>query len=160
MLAACTPHPTNGMPTDYLQRIDKNKHLLLTDPNFIIKLLHLHIYHNFFTFADLILQQIKGTAMGAAFSPSLANIFMWVTLRNFLQTQHITPLLMVRYINDIFILWTNDEQYFLDFMTAPNNFYPSLQFTSTYFHQSTDFLDLTIFKGQLFRTKQWLDIWT
>ena len=52
----------------------KKRHLLLFDPNLIIQLLHTCINFNFFEFASLIFKQIKGTAMGAAFSPTVANI--------------------------------------------------------------------------------------
>ena len=65
----------------------KHRQLLLFDPNLIIQLLQININYNYFQFTDIIFQQIHGTAMGAAFSPTVANIFMSVTLRNFLNTQ-------------------------------------------------------------------------
>ena len=70
-------------------------HLLLFDPNLIIQLLHTCINSNFFEFASMVFQQIKGTAMGAAFSPTVANIYMSVTIRRLLLTQYKPPLLLV-----------------------------------------------------------------
>ena len=43
--------------------------LILYDPNLIIHLLHTNVNFNYFEFAIFFFQQIKGTAMGAAFSP-------------------------------------------------------------------------------------------
>lgn len=50
--------------------------LILFDPNLVIKLLNINISYNYFDFAGLTFQQIRGTAMGAAFSPTIANIFL------------------------------------------------------------------------------------
>ena len=61
--------------------LHKYKHLLLFDPNLIIRLLHLNIRNNFVTFGNCNFQQIKGTAMGAPFSPTMANIYMSVIHR-------------------------------------------------------------------------------
>lgn len=68
----------------------EKKHLIQTDPNFIIKLLHIHINN----FVDLTFQQIKGTAMGAAFSTSLSNIFMSVMLLPLPSSLHTSPITM------------------------------------------------------------------
>lgn len=76
---------------------------MLLDSKFIIKMVHIHINHNYFNFADLTFQRTQGTAMGAAFSPSIANI-MSVIIRKFLAHN---PCYM--YIDDIFILFTNNK---------------------------------------------------
>ena len=54
--------------------------LMLFDTNFIIRLLHLNVNYNYFA---IIFQRIKGTAMGAAFSPVIANIYMSTILNRF-----------------------------------------------------------------------------
>jgi hypothetical protein len=59
------------------------------NPNIILELLAFHINHNIFELADLTLQQIKGTAMGSPFSPTIANIFMSILLEKFwMKTAH------------------------------------------------------------------------
>lgn len=89
--------------TDILQMVYEemrnNRHLLLFDPNLIIRLLHTNIY-NYFEFASLIFQQVNGCSL----FPTIANIYMSVTLRRFLRTRRAKPLLMVRYIDDIFMI--------------------------------------------------------
>ena len=134
-----------------------NPHLFTFDPNLIIQLLHIN---NYFCFAHSTFQQIKGTAMGAAFSPTIANIFMSIIMRTFLHTQVIKPLLLTRYIDDIFLIWTNTERELYSFLADPNSFHPNLRFTHEHSPTSINFLDLTIFKGPQFAFTNLLDIKT
>ena len=120
-----------------------HRDVLLLDPNFIIRLLHLNI-NNFFNFANFIFQQIQGTAMGASFSPTIAKIFMSVP-RNFIKTQPTQPIVLKRYIDDILIIWPANMDIH-NFMTTPNNYHPSIKFTYTCSSTSVDFLDVTIYK--------------
>ena len=137
--------------------LHSQRHLLLFDPNLVIRLLHINVNFNYFEFSTYIFQQVTGTAMGAAFSPALANIFMSVVLRRFLRTQIHHPLLLKRYIDDIFIVWTESRQQLETFLTELNEFHPSLHFTYSLSVKSTDFLDLTIYKGPHFQCTQHLD---
>lgn len=132
-----------------------HRHLLLLDPNLIIQLLQICVNYNYFEFSGFIFQQTTGTAMGAAFSPTIANIFMSVTLRRFLRTQRHHPLLLKRYIDDILIIWTKPQEDLEKFLNDLNTFHPSLKYTFEYSTENTNFLDLTIYKGPHFqRTKQ------
>ena len=132
-------------------------HLLALDPNLIIQLLHINVNYNYFTFADLIFQQIKGTAMGAAFSPTIANIFMSTIIRNFSNTQTIKPLVITRYIDDIFMVWTDTIDNLRIFLINLNSFHSSLSFTHEFSPTTIDFLDLTIYKGLQFHITNILD---
>ena len=118
--------------------------------------LHININHNYFAFANFIFQQIKGTAMGAAFSPTIANIFMSTILDRFLNRQHTQPLLLARYIDDIFMVWTDTTDKLNSFRDL-NGFHPNLRFTHQQSQHSIDFLDLTIYKGTQFNTCNILD---
>lgn len=134
-----------------------NRHLLIFDPNLVIKLLHLNISNTFFTFGNLTFQQISGTTMGALFSPTIANIYMSVILRRFLQHQHTKPHLLQRYIDDIFLIWTDPVDSLQVFLKELNSFHPNLCFTHHLGHDSIDFLDLSIFKGHRFNLTNILD---
>ena len=72
----------------------KKRHLILADPNLIIRLLQVNVNYNY---AGFLFQQTHGTAMGAAFSPTIANIFLSVTLGKFLKTQPCQPLFLKIY---------------------------------------------------------------
>ena len=132
-------------------------HLVTFDPNLIIHLLHTNINYNYFSFAGHIFQQIKGTAMGAAFSPTIANIFMSTIIREFLHTQNKRPLTLARYIDDIFMIWTDTEQELTTFLTELNAFHPNLHFTHQHSLETIDFLDLTIYKDTHFDITNILD---
>ena len=135
----------------------KNPHLLPFNPNLIIRLLHTNIN---FTFADYIFQQIKGTAMGAAFSPTIANIYMSSLIRNFLATQTTTPLIFKRYIDDIFLIWNDTQTTLNRFLSNLNYFHHSLKFTHEHSELSINFLDLKIYKGSAFSYTNILDTCT
>ena len=132
------------------QEMSERRHLFIFDPNLIIKLLHININNNYFEFASFTFQQIKGMAMGSACSPTVANIYMSVTIRKFLRTQNKQPLLLTRYIDDIFIIWIHSQKELDQFMFNLNQFNSSLRYTHQYSTTSTDFLDLTIYKGPNF----------
>ncbi len=74
---------------------------LICDPNLIMQLLEFNLRNNFFEFANLCFFQKSGIAMGA---PTAANIFMSVLTRHFLKTTQEHPILITRYIDDIFII--------------------------------------------------------
>ena len=139
------------------EEIHKYRHLLLLNPNILIRLLHININYNYFEFGTLAYQQVSGTAMGAAFSHTIASIYMSVIMHNFLATQEHKPLLLKRYIDDIIIIWTHNKDLLENFLTTLNNFHRSLHFTFTYSQISTDFLELTIYKGPHFPYTNILD---
>ena len=134
-----------------------HSHLFAFDPNLIIRLLYININYNYFSFTHHTFQQIKGTAMGAAFSPTIANIFMSTVIRAFLLTQNIKPLSLARYIDDIFLIWTGTTQELTTFLADLNSFHPDLRFTHEYSSSAINFLDLTIFKGPQFPYTNILD---
>ena len=138
-------------------QMHERKHLLLCDPNLIIHLLHTNVNYNYFEFGTLTFQQINGTAMGASFSPTIANIFLSITLNKFLATQPLKPLLLKRYIDDIFVIWPHSSEELNTFLTALNTFHSSLHFTSSYSQTETNFLDITIFKHDTFPYTNTLD---
>lgn len=130
--------------------------LLIFDPNLITYLLNINMNHNYFEFADFTFHQTTGTAMGAAFSPTIANIFMSVFFRRVLNTVYEHPLLLTRYIDDIFLIWPKQLD-FTKFTQTLKNFHPNITFTITSSENSIDFLDLTIYKGDSFKKTKILD---
>ena len=148
--------PQTECLTIIYQEMLNQQNLILADPNLIIKLLHLNINFSYFQFATLCFQQIRGTTMGTCYSPTIANIFMSVIIKNFLKTQSLQPLLLYRYINDIFIIWPHKEN--LDrFLNELNNYHPNLKFTHSISNSAVNFLDLSIYKGPDFKNVHKLD---
>ena len=102
---------------------------------------------NVFSFGDKIFQQVHGTAMGTKMAPSYANTFMDQLERNFLQHQPIKPLLWKRYIDDIFVIWTDSLSNLNNLLLQLNQHHPTIKFTHETSTTSVDFLDLTIHKS-------------
>lgn len=130
--------------------MNNHVHLMAFDPNLIIRLLQINMNYNYFNFSNLTFQQISGTAMGAAFSPTIANIYMSTIARDFIQTQTIKPLTFARYIDDIFMIWTDTHDTLNNFLTNLNSFHTNLSFTHEQSPYMVNFLDLTIYKGRQF----------
>ena len=141
------------------KEMNSHQDLILFDPDLIIQLLQINVENNYFEFGGFFFKQIKGTAMGATFSLTVANIFMSVILHKFLQTQTHKPFFLKRYIDDIFIIWPakHDLQHFMNKM---NSYHPCLQFTFTTSNTSVDFLDVTIYKSQNFHLTNTLEVKT
>ena len=74
--------------------------IIIQSTKFILK-------HNYFNFRNQQFLQLKGTAMGTKMAPQYANVFMANLEENFLQNTHNKPLIYLRYIDDIFLLWTH-----------------------------------------------------
>ncbi len=141
------------------EEIQHHLDLLTFDPNLIMQLLNINMHNNYFEFGNFHFHQSTGIAMGAAFSPTIANIFMSALLREFLKTTKEHPILITRYIDDIFLIWP--KMYNLNnFISAINRFHPNIKFTTESSDTSINFLDLTIFKGTQFTNHEILDIKT
>ena len=65
--------------------------------------------HNHFKFQDEHYLLIKGTAIGTPMASQYANIFMAHLEERILQKSIQKPIFYLRYIDDIFMLWTQGE---------------------------------------------------
>ncbi|KAM7176581.1 uncharacterized protein RBU57_002185 [Macrochelys suwanniensis] len=100
---------TNIPHNDGLQAV-RNSIPDTTTANLVAELCDFVLTHNYFTFGDNIYLQVSGTAMGTRMAPQYANIFMADLEQRFLSSRHLTPLLYLRYIDDIFIIWTHGKE--------------------------------------------------
>ena len=64
------------------------------NPNLIMHLLDLHLKNNCYEFGGFTFKQTTGIAMRAAFSPTIANSYMSVFIKQFLSTHTAAPLLL------------------------------------------------------------------
>ena len=102
--------------------------------------------NNFFEFDSKIKRQISGTAIGTKFAPPYACIFMDKFEADFLTTQNLKPWVWLRYIDDIFFVWTHGEEKLHDFLSCLNVFHPNLKFTYEYSTDRINFLDVIVKK--------------
>ena len=83
--------------------------------------------NNVLEFDTKIIQQISGTTIGTKFAPSYACYFIDRMANDFLELEIVKPWLRLRYIDDIFFMWTEDEDQLERFLNRLDNFYPNLK---------------------------------
>lgn len=124
----------------------------------ILQLLEICLSRNDFTFNGKTYLQTSGTAMGKRFAPSYANLFMAEWEREVLPLCPLRPLFYGRFLDDIFMIWPYTLDQFWEFFEILNNHHPSIKLTANVSHQSVDFLDTTVFKGDSIAKTSKLDI--
>ncbi|XP_048678038.2 transport and Golgi organization protein 2 homolog isoform X2 [Caretta caretta] len=112
--------------------------------NLVAELCDFVLTHNYFTFGDNVYLQISGTAMGTRMAPQYANIFMADLEQRFLSSRPLKPLLYLRYIDDIFIIWTHGKEALEEFHHDFNNFHPTTNLSLVQSTQEIHFLDTTV----------------
>lgn len=95
--------------------------------------------------------------MGKIFAPNYANIFMADWEEKALAKCTKLPAIYLRYLDDIFGIWTHGELEFNKFLDTLNSHHPSIRLTSETSYDSVNFLDTTIFKGDRFNKTGRLD---
>ena len=102
---------------------------------------------NNFVFNSINYLQIMGSAMGTICAPAYANIFMAQ-----FEKQHIYPyiknksILYLRYIDDIFMIWTETKQKLLIFLEKLNSKHKTIKFEHNILNSNISFLDTLIYK--------------
>ena len=82
--------------------------------------------------------------MGRKCPPTYACIFMDELEQAFQQAQDHQPLLWIRYVDDIFFIWTHGEKRLQTFLERFNKFHPNVKFTHESSKGNILFLDLNI----------------
>ena len=125
-------------------------HFLRTDPHntiptgTICDLIRMILTMNNFTFTDSHYLQIHGTAMGTKMAPSFANLFLGLFEKNALRNAPFQPHTWLRYIDDIFMIWTESPENLKIFIDYLNNIHPTIKFTSSHSPTSVPFLDVNV----------------
>ncbi|XP_071504653.1 uncharacterized protein [Diadema antillarum] len=112
-----------------------------------IKSLMSHVLtKNNFTFMDKHYLQVSGTAMGTRMAPSFACLLMTKLEQQMLDSAPCRPWIWWRYIDDIFFIWTREEESLHTFIDHINSFHRTIKFTSDFSQEETNFLDVTVRK--------------
>ncbi|CAJ0920630.1 unnamed protein product [Ranitomeya imitator] len=112
-----------------------------------LDLLRLVLYENFFLYGDTYYVQCQGTAIGSNVAPAYANAYMDSFEETFVYTddrfkQYVDCYL--RYIDDIFLIWTGPTDILQAFHQTLNSVYPELHFTMQYDPARISFLDTLV----------------
>ena len=114
-----------------------NKHQLKEDQTHMP--LPLYIYK--FTLLDMSAIYIY---MGTKMAPSYANIFMSVFGKQMLSSYRHKPFVYIRYINDIFMIWTEGKGSLKEFLKHCNRQNKHIQFTESEARTTIPFLDVSV----------------
>ncbi|XP_041424610.1 uncharacterized protein LOC121395346 isoform X1 [Xenopus laevis] len=119
---------------------------------FILLSIEYLLTHNYFMFDGVFYLQRRGTAMGAKFAPTYANLVMgWWERCNIYG--HINPFRHCiksyqRYIDDLIIIWEGTEQEAITFVEYCNTNNHNLHFTHNWQKNKIEFLDISL-KGTI-----------
>ena len=102
--------------------------------------------NNFVRFGQKYFRQTDGIAMGSRVAPPLAIVFMHALETMFLATSRQQPALYVRYIDDVFGVWTHGRAALFDYFNFLNSVHPTIKFTIEHTGDSGElaFLDTKI----------------
>ena len=110
----------------------------------IVDFTELVLKNNNFEFDDKHYVQKLGTAIGTRMAPSYANIFMDRLERQLISQAEIKPHTWWRFIDDIFIIWTEGEDSLKSFIEYLNNAHRTIKFTSKWSCSEIEFLDVKV----------------
>ena len=85
--------------------------------------------------------------MGTRMAPSYANLFMGRFEQHAIANALHKPLIWWRFIDDIFLIWTEGEEHLKHFISHLNSIHPYIKFTHEYSnspHQTLPFLDVQV----------------
>ena len=110
----------------------------------LVKLLEMVLKKNNFQFNRDHYLQIGGTAMGRKAAPGLANCFMGNFEEEFVYKYRTQPVLYLRFLDDIFLIWQHTDIELDAYAAYLNNCIPSIKFTMEKSKKSVNFLDTIV----------------
>ena len=112
--------------------------------NTLCDLIRMILTMNNFSFNGHHYLQVHGTAMGTKMAPSFANLFLGFFETNALSNSNHKPHTWLRYIDDIFMIWTHGLDNLNLFVDYLNNIHPTIKFTHAHSSTNVPFLDVNV----------------
>ena len=135
------PH-TDGLAASQSSLNDRESPDIPTQ--FLIELMEFVLKNNNFTFNGKNYLQLQGTAMGTKMAPSYACLFMGALEQDILAKSPDKPLLWVRFIDDIFGIWTHSLEKWNKFYEHLNSSHSSIKFVGEISDTCLPFLDVMV----------------
>ena len=104
--------------------LDKREDQSVSSEN-LCRLAKIILKHNYFELGSDMYHQLLGTAIGTKYTPNYANIFMAGLEENLFKKLKFKPYLWLRYLDDIFSIWTKGLDKLKEFLNFLNEFHPS-----------------------------------
>jgi len=112
--------------------------------DFLLWAMEFTLTKGYIYFKGMIFQQTNGAAMGSPMIPPYANIFMHMLEKETVNKHSQDVLLYKRFIDDVFLIITNDPIIIQNFQADLNNLKDFIKLTWTPPSLKVDFLDITI----------------
>jgi hypothetical protein len=112
--------------------------------NTLTKLLDLVLKRNNFTFNGRHYLQLRGTAIGTKLAVGFANNYVGFFERMFVYFYHKQPHTWLRFIDDVFMIWTHGEDRLADFVQYLNSCVETIEFTAEYSKFAVNYLDMKV----------------
>ena len=106
------------------------------------------VQNKYFDFNDKIYRQKLSTAIGAKFASAYAIVFMTRLEERLLNESVDTPIVWMRFIDDVFFIWTHGEEkldLFIDFLYSSHD---TIEFTGEHSSKMISFLDVQVSMGE------------
>ena len=114
----------------------------------LMRLLHMVLKMNNFIFNGQNYLQIGGTAIGTKAAPSFAILYMGDFEERYVYPYHLQPLVYVRYIDDIFMIWQHGEKTLQEFVRHLNTRVHTIKFTHETSEEEISFLDVLVIRKE------------
>ena len=114
----------------------------------ILSLIRFVLENNYFKFNNDNYLQKMGTAMGSPMAPAYASLFMGKLEQDFIQSRSLGPSTLLRFLDDIFMIWDHSLESLHSFIDSLNSFHPSIKFTYSISTKNVNFLDVTVSKSE------------
>jgi len=139
-----------NMHIDRTMQVTKNALARYPDPqrpdDHILRLLDITLRNNDFIFNGEHYLQICGTAMGKAYAPGLADLYLEEFDEKAKHGFKIKPLLYYRFLDDIHFVWTGTAEELLEFEIYLNSLIDGIKITLNSSDEKVNFLDTTVYK--------------
>jgi hypothetical protein len=94
--------------------------------HFTKALLNAILRHNVFEFNSKAYRQVRGTAKGTKVAPAYANLFMARLEESFFASRAGSLLNYLRFIDDMFLLWSGSHESLEQTLDEQNHFHPTI----------------------------------
>ena len=112
--------------------------------NAVMKMIETVLDNNIFKFNGKDYIQIEGTAIGSRLGRNFACTYLGKWEEELLSKAKVTPKMYIRYVDDIFGLWTGTEQELKEFHTIANNINQNVKVDLRTSDSELEFLDVMI----------------
>ena len=110
----------------------------------LVQLMEFVLSKNNFKFNGENFLQIGGCTMGSKMSPHFADLYMAYFEETFVYTHRLKPFLWVRFLDDIFCIFTHGDEELNKFLTHLNQCDANIKFTMEASKKSVSFLDTQV----------------